>query len=114
MLIQRDRVVCGTYLIYGALFAKKLTLKNVDVKDNYALINQLINLNVNMDIRRNEITIYGKNEFDKANIKTGVYPLFPSDLQQIMSVYLFAGTGVSLVEETLFENRFAFLDETKK
>ena len=112
--VMSDRVVCGTYLIYGALFAKKLTLKNVDVKDNYALINQLINLNVNMDIRRNEITIYGKNEFDKANIKTGVYPLFPSDLQQIMSVYLFAGTGVSLVEETLFENRFAFLDETKK
>ena len=111
--IMPDRIVTGTFLIYGALLANKLTLKNINTKDNYALINILINLGLQMDIKSNEITIYGIKSFEKANIKTEVFPGFPSDLQQIMTTFLFMGKQISLVEETLFENRFDFLNEIK-
>lgn len=112
--VMSDRIVAGTYLIYGAMLAKKLTLTNINTSHNYALINHLINLGVEMDIKKDSITIYKISNFDKANIKTDVYPLFPSDLQQIFSVFLFNGKNISLIEETLFENRFDFLKEIKK
>ena len=112
--IMPDRIVAGTYLIYGALLAKKLTLTNIKSKDLYFVINTLINLGVNMDIKDESISVYKVLNFNKANIKTDVFPYFPSDLQQIMSVFLFYGTQVSLVEETLFENRFEFLNEMAK
>ena len=67
-----------------------------------------------MDIRKNYITIYKLDTFTSAIIKTDVHPFFPSDLQQIMTTFLFNGTGVSLIEETIFENRFKFLKEIEK
>ena len=94
--------------------AKELTLTNINSKDNYALINSLINLGAEMQIKKDCITINKIDRFDKLNIKTGVYPSFPSDLQQIMTTLLFYGEGISLVEETLFENRFSFLNQIKK
>lgn len=112
--IMPDRIVTQTYLLYGALLAEKLTLTNISLMDNCALVNVLINMGAQMDIRKNRITIYGFKSFEKANIKTGVFPLFPSDIQQIMCAFLFNGKGVSVVEETLFENRFAFLNEIAK
>ena len=109
-----DRIVAGTYLLYGALLAEELTLTNIITKDIYSLINTLINLGVEMDIKRNSITVYKVNSFSQVNIKTGVFPEFPSDLQQILSVFLLNGEGVSFVEESIFENRFAFLKEIEK
>ena len=112
--VMPDRIVAGTYLIYGALLADKLTLTNLRSKDMYCVINTLINLGVNMDIKDDRITVYKVKSFDRLNLKTDVYPSFPSDLQQIMSVFLFYGNKVSLVEETLFENRFDFLNQIAK
>lgn len=112
--IMPDRIVTQTYLLYGALLADKLTLTNISTKDNYSLINTLINMGAQIDIRNNYLTIYKFSSFEKANIKTGVFPLFPSDIQQIMCAFLFNGTSVSIVEETLFENRFIFLEEIEK
>ena len=112
--VMPDRIVAGTYLLYGALLAEELTLTNIITKDIYSLINTLINLGVEMDIKRNSITVYKVNSFSQVNIKTGVFPEFPSDLQQILSVFLLNGEGVSFVEESIFENRFAFLKEIEK
>lgn len=112
--IMPDRIVTGTYLIYGALLANKLTLTNINSKDNQALINVLVNLGAQMDIRKNSISIFKLDEFDKINIKTGIHPSFPSDLMQIIATLLFFGNGISLVEETLFENRFNFLKQIEK
>lgn len=112
--IMPDRIVAGTYLLYGALLAEKLTLTNIVTKDIYSLINTLINLGVEMDIKKDSITVYKVESFSHTNIKTGVFPEFPSDLQQILSVFLLSGEGVSFVEESIFENRFLFLKEIEK
>lgn len=112
--IMPDRIVAGTYLIYGALLAEKLTLNNIKTKHLTALINELILLGAEMDIKKDSITIYQLKNFDSKNIKTGVYPYFPSDLQQVMTTFLFNANNASLVEETLFENRFKFLNEIAK
>ena len=98
----------------GALLAEKLTLTNIVTKDIYSLINTLINLGVEMDIKKDSITVYKVESFSHTNIKTGVFPEFPSDLQQILSVFLLSGEGVSFVEESIFENRFLFLKEIEK
>lgn len=112
--IMPDRIVAGTYLIYGAILSNKLTLVNLQTKYLTSLINELVNMGIEMDIKKDSITIYGNNTFEKANIKTGVFPLFASDLQQVMTTMLFNANNISLMEETLFENRFSFLNEIYK
>lgn len=112
--IMPDRIVTGTYMIYGVALAKKIKLTNIRSKDNYALINTLINMGVQMDIREDSITIYESNSLIKSHIITGPYPAFPSDLQQVISVLFLQLEGVSIIEETLFENRFTHLQELKK
>ena len=112
--IMPDRIVSGTYLLYGALLAKKLTLKNFKVKDNEALIHLLINMGANMDIKTNQITIYKMPSFKNAIVKTGVFPEFPTDLQQIITTMLFKGKQLSIVEENIFEDRFLFLKQLQK
>ena len=112
--ISPDRIVTQTYLLFGALLADKLTLTNVNTKDNLALINILISMGAQIDIRTNRITIYKFSSFEKSNIKTGVFPYFPSDIQQVMCSFLFNGRSVSVVEETLFEDRLSFLNEIGK
>ena len=48
------------------------------------------------------------------NVKTQVYPGFPTDLQQPMSALLTTARGTSLVTETIFEQRFRHLDEIRR
>lgn len=112
--IMPDRIVSGTYMIYGVALAKRLKLTHMRTKDNYALINTLINMGVQMDVRESSITIYESKNLVKSHIITGPYPEFPSDLQQVISVLFLQLDGVSIIEETLFENRFTHLQELKK
>ena len=48
------------------------------------------------------------------NIKTQVYPGFPTDLQQPMAALLCTANGSSTITETIFENRFRYLEELKR
>lgn len=109
-----DRIVAGTFLIYGSLLAKKLTIKNFYVKHNEILLLTLKSLGVKIKSKKNSIVVFKTNLTKGANITTGVYPSFPTDLQQIITVLLLYSKEKSFVTETLFENRFSFLNEIKK
>ena len=52
--------------------------------------------------------------FRAVNVKTQGYPGYPTDLQQPLSALLTIARGTSIVTETIFENRFRFLDELRK
>lgn len=112
--IMPDRIVAGTFLIYGAAISNKLTLLEIKKSDLSALINALINIGVNMDIKDDSITVYKSNNLKGIVLSTGIYPLFPSDLQQILSILLLKVQGNSIIEEKLFEKRFLHLKELSK
>lgn len=112
--IMSDRIVAGTFLLYGMLLAKKLTIKNFIYKDNEALISVLKRLNVKMKSKKKKVIIYKSILSKSIDITTGVFPNFPTDLQQVMCASLLFNKKSSTIKETLFENRFTFLKQIKK
>ena len=109
-----DRIEGGTYIIYACALANKLTIKNIIVKHQKALLKALIDANITMDIYQNKITIYQNKKLSPIKLITGPYPEFPTDLQQIMCTFLTCLPGYSHVIETIFENRYTHVDELNK
>lgn len=109
-----DRIEAGTYLIAGALCGKDLVIKNVIPEHLDALISKLKETGTKISIENTQITISKPEKFLPIYIKTLGYPGFPTDLQQPLSTLLTQCEGTSIIEETIWENRFQNLDYLKK
>lgn len=101
-----DRIEAGTYLIAGALIGKDLTIENIIPEHLGALINKLQDIGFKLKIGSDYITISSIENMKPVKIKTLGYPGFPTDLQQIMTTLLTQCKGLSILEETIYENRF--------
>ncbi len=101
-----DRIEAGTYLIAGALIGKDLTIKNVIPQHLESLTTKLIEMGYDLNIKTDSITISKLDNIKPVNIKTLGYPGFPTDLQQPITTLLCMCNGESILEETIYENRF--------
>lgn len=109
-----DRIEAGTYLIIASLLGKHLKIDNIIPSHLEALIAKLTECGVDMELGLDNIIINQTNEYLSTNIKTLVYPGFATDLQQIMATFLTQCHGRSIIEETIYENRFQNLLELNK
>lgn len=109
-----DRIEAGTYLIIGALLGHNLKIDNMIPNHLEALIAKLTEAGVDMEIGLDNIIINEVKDYKSIEIKTLVYPGFPTDLQQVMTTFLTQCKGKSTVEETIYENRFQNIKELKK
>jgi len=100
-----DRIEAGTYIIMGALLGKELVIDGVIKEHVDALLSKLSDIGVKYEIKNNMVTINKCENMKPINIKTLVFPGFPTDLGQPMSVLLTQCNGTSLFEETIWENR---------
>ena len=102
-----DRIEAGTYIIIGALCGKPLKVDNVIPEHIDSLLSKLEEVGVNLEVGTDYVTVYEPSEkYTATNIKTAVYPGFPTDLQQPFTILLTQSTGTSRVTETIWENRF--------
>ena len=102
-----DRIEAGTYIIIGALCGKPLKVDNVIPEHIDSLLSKLEEVGVNLEVGTDYVTVYEPSEkYTATNIKTAVYPGFPTDLQQPFTVLLTQASGKSKVTETIWENRF--------
>ena len=109
-----DRIELGTYLIGGALIAKKLRLVNIDPKLIKTEILTLKKMGVKMKVKKNYIEIYKSRNIKNINIKTAPYPGFPTDLQAQIMILMTQAKGRSKIKENIFENRFMHVPELKR
>ena len=109
-----DRIEAGTYLIIGALCSEKLKVTNVIPKHVEALISKLEEAGVTVSVDGDTITVEKPEKYKATNIKTLVYPGFPTDLQQPFTVLLTQAEGRSKIEETIYENRFMHIPYLNK
>ncbi len=100
-----DRIEAGTYLIIGALLGNNLTITGIIEEHLHSLLFKLREAGVQLDVKNDSITINRNENLKAVNIKTTVYPGFPTDLGQPMSTFLTQCSGESLFEETIYENR---------
>lgn len=101
-----DRIEAGTYIIAGALMGQNLKINNIIPAHLASLIEKLSEMGCNMTIDDNSVTISQINDGNSINVKTLGYPGFPTDLQQPLSTLLTQLRGTSILEETIYENRF--------
>lgn len=101
-----DRIEAGTYVIAGALIGKNLKISNIIPKHIESLTEKLKEMNVPIEIGEDYVLVSKGKKLNPVNIKTLGYPGFPTDLQQPVTVLLTQATGVSKLEETIYENRF--------
>ncbi len=101
-----DRIESGTYIIIGALLGKDLKIKGIIKEHIEAVLMKLKEIGVDFVIDNDTMTISKCDNLKSVNVKTLVFPGFPTDLQQPLTTLLTQANGLSLVEETLYENRF--------
>lgn len=101
-----DRIETGTYVIAGALLGNNLKINNIIPEHIESLTLKLKEMGVKMDIGNNYIVINKCDKPKAVSLKTLGYPGFPTDLQQPITTLLTQCVGTSVLEETIYENRF--------
>ncbi len=101
-----DRIEAGTFLILGALCAKKLVVKNVCINHLETLLRCLKKSGAEFETLTDSLVIYKNKKIKPVDIKTEPYPGFPTDLQAQWMAYMCFSEGKSKIEENIFENRF--------
>ena len=109
-----DRIEAGTYTIIAALIGQNVKIDNIIPEHLEALTSKLVEMKSNIEIHEDYFRLSEIPKYKRTNIKTLVFPGFPTDLQQPFSVLLTQCEGKSVVEETIWENRFMHVPELVK
>lgn len=109
-----DYIEAGTYMILASAVGENITIKNIIPDHVESLISKLEEAGVPMQIGVDLMKITAPSSINPVNIKTQVYPGFPTDLQQPMATLLTKANGKSIINETIWENRFLNLAELNK
>ena len=100
-----DRIETGTYLMIGILMGKDLIIDGIIKEHLESVITKLRETGAKFEIKDSKIYVSATPDLKPVNVKTLVYPGFPTDLGQPMSTLLTQCDGESLFEETIYENR---------
>ncbi len=109
-----DQIETGTLMIAAAATRGDVTIHGCIPTHMEALTAKLLEMGVCVTENDDSIRVRPRGEQRAVNIKTQVYPGFPTDLQQPMAALLCKANGTSTVCETIFEQRFKYLDELRR
>ena len=109
-----DQIETGTLMIAAAATGGDVIIDGCIPTHMDALSAKLLEMGVKVTDSDEAIRVHVVGPRRAINVKTQVYPGFPTDLQQPMSALLTTAKGTSLVTETIFEQRFRHLDEIRR
>ena len=107
-----DRIEAGTYVIIASLLGNKLKVSGLRPSNIESLTSKLEEAGVKLKIGKNYIKVNKVRSYKAIDVRTVVYPGFPTDLQQPLIPFLTQCQGISHVEETVWENRFLNIPDT--
>ena len=106
-----DQIEAGTFMCAAAITRGDITVKNIIPKHMEAISAKLVEMGCEVVEFDDAIRVIGKGNQKSTNIKTLPYPGFPTDMQPQITTALALATGSSMVVESIFENRFKYVDE---
>ena len=109
-----DQIEAGTFMCAAAATRGDIMIKNVIPKHLEAISAKLIEIGCEVIEFDDAVRVVGKPSQRHTDIKTLPYPGFPTDMQPQMSVARVLASGTSMVTESIFENRFKYVDELRK
>ena len=106
-----DRIEAGTYMVAVAATRGEAVLENVMPEHLRTPIMKLRETGVLVEERETSIRVAAPETLVSTDLETAPYPGFPTDLQQPFGVLMSIAHGTSIIRETIFDNRFRYLDE---
>ncbi|MDH4162941.1 MAG: UDP-N-acetylglucosamine 1-carboxyvinyltransferase [Nitrospirota bacterium] len=109
-----DRIETGTFIIAGAITSGNIVIRNCAPQHLDALLSKVSEAGAQIAVDKDIIRVTGTGGIKPVNVKTLPHPGFPTDMQaQIMSLMCLA-RGTSVINETIFENRFTHVAELRR
>ncbi len=109
-----DQIEAGTFMLAAAATAGDVLVKNVIPKHLEAITAKLIEVGCEVEEFDEAVRVVGREKLNHTNIKTLPYPGFPTDMQPQIAVLLSRCDGTSIVTESIWENRFKYVDELSR
>lgn len=106
-----DQIEAGTFMFAAAVTGGDVVLHNVIPKHLEATSAKLAELGCEVTEYDDAVRVRAVGKLQGTHVKTMPYPGFPTDMQPQMGVTLALCKGTSIVTESIFENRFKYLDE---
>ncbi|MGM8214986.1 UDP-N-acetylglucosamine 1-carboxyvinyltransferase [Bacillaceae bacterium W0354] len=109
-----DRIEAGTYTIIAAAQGEEVIIDNVIPTHLESLTAKLREMGVTIDEHDDRLIVKGNPDLKSVDIKTLVYPGFPTDLQQPFTSLLTQSNGTGIVTDTIYQSRFKHIDELRR
>ncbi len=109
-----DRIEAGTYMIAAGMTAGNVLIKNCPLEYMESLVDKLREVGLEIEKEGNNVRAKSNCFLAGADVKTLPYPGFPTDMQAQMMALMSKSKGLSVVTETVFENRFLHVSELKR
>lgn len=109
-----DQIEAGTFMTIAAATRSELLIKNVIPKHLEPITNKLVKIGVQVEQYDDAVRVIGGKEYFGTSIKTQPHPGFPTDMQPQMAAVLTCAKGMSMVTESIFDNRFRYVDELRR
>ena len=109
-----DQIEAGTFMFAAAITKGDVTVKNVIPKHLESITSKLREMGCEVSEFDDAVRVVGKPVLRSTHVKTLPYPGFPTDMQPQIAVTLSLCQGTSLVTESIFENRFKYVDELNR
>ena len=109
--IVPDMIEAGTYMFAAAATRGDILIKNVIPKHLEAITAKLEEIGCEVEEFDDAVRVVAKRRLKSTQVKTLPYPGYPTDMQPQIGVVLALAKGTSTITESIFENRFKYLDE---
>ena len=109
-----DRIEAGTFMIAAAITNGNILVKGAIREDQEALISKLIEAGTIIEPEADGLRVIGSKTVTPVDIRTSVFPGFPTDMQAQFMALMTVADGTSKISETVFENRFMHVCELQR
>lgn len=109
-----DQIEAGTFMVAAAATKGDILIKNVIPKHLEAITAKLVEIGAHVEEYDDAIRVSASERLGHTHVKTLPYPGFPTDMQPQITMLLAMSKGTSIVTESIFENRFKYVDELSR
>ncbi len=112
--VMPDRIEAGTFMVASGMTKGDILIKNCPIQHLEALATKLRETGMEIEIENNGVRATGHSLIKSVDVKTLPYPGFPTDMQAQMMAMMCIANGLSVMTETVFENRFMHVSELRR
>ncbi len=109
-----DQIEAGTFMTVAAATRSNILIKNVIPKHLEPITQKLVKMGVTVEQFDDAVRVIGGSNYVSTTVKTQPHPGFPTDMQPQLAAVLTCAKGTSMVTESIFDNRFRYVDELRR